>query len=341
MAIPPLYPLRFEPIFLPRIWGGRTLGELLGQPLPGSGPIGEAWVVSDQDGQMSRVAEGPLRGRTLRELMEEAGPRLLGHGNERRFPLLLKFLDARDTLSVQVHPHDRHTHLLPPGQRGKTEAWLVLQADPGSRIYAGLTPGTDAKQLRQALAGRRIVEHLASFAPRVGDCIFLPAGTVHALGGGVVLFEVQQNSDMTFRLYDWDRVDAQTGMSRPLHVEESLACTDFASTVRGPVTPVVECDGPVRRERLVRCPYFQMWRTESAVPYWIGGTGHCSIVVGLEGEAALHHGEKSYAVRRGDVLLLPAEVGACTCKPAGRLVAAECSTTVEAGEDAHASSKRR
>jgi len=325
MAIAALYPLRFEPIFQSRIWGGRRLGEFLGRALPGTGPVGEAWVLSDQGDHVTRVAEGPLQGKSLRELMATASERILGPAGKgaSQFPLLLKFLDARDKLSVQVHPSDAHEHLLPTGQRGKTEVWLVLQAEPGSRIYAGLTPGTTATDLRRALAERQVARHLASFVPRAGDCVFLPAGTVHALGGGVMLFEVQQNSDMTFRLYDWDRVDAQTGKPRQLHVEESLACTDFASVVRGPVTPVIESPAPVRRERLVRCPYFQLWRLTATQPFSAGADQRCSILVGLEGEAVLHHHEKTYGLRRGDVLLLPAEVGACRCEPAGKFVLLE------------------
>ena len=132
-------------------------------------------------------------------------------GRFRRFPLLLKFLDARDTLSVQVHPSDLQTDYLPAGEHGKTEAWVVLDAEPDSRIYAGLKLGTTADVLRRALANRTVADHLASFTPKPGDAVFLQAGTVHSLGGGLVVFEVQENSDVTFRLYDWDRVDAKTG----------------------------------------------------------------------------------------------------------------------------------
>jgi mannose-6-phosphate isomerase len=325
LATAPLYPLRFEPIFQPRIWGGRWLGELLGRPLPGTGPIGEAWVLSDQGDSVSRVAEGPLQDTSLHELMAAAGERIVGPAAKgaTQFPLLLKFLDARDKLSVQVHPSDAHKELLPAGQRGKTEAWLVLRADPGSRIYAGLTPGTTASDLRRALAEGKIAQRLGSFVPKAGDCVFLPAGTVHALDGGLALFEVQQNSDMTFRLYDWGRVDAQTGKPRQLHIEQSLACTDFASVVRGPVAPVVESRAPVQREQLVSCPYFQLWRLTATEPFSIGADQRCSILTALEGEAVLRHRERTYALRRGDVLLLPAAVGACHCAPAGKFVLLE------------------
>jgi mannose-6-phosphate isomerase len=227
-----LYPLRFEPIYQYRLWGGRRLAGLLDAPLP-DGPIGEAWVLSDREDHPSRVADGPLKGQSIAQLLEHFPEQMMGKlaRRFRRFPLLLKFLDAREMLSVQVHPSDAymdtHTDLLPLGETGKTEAWVVLEAGTGSRIYAGLQPGTTEAGLRQALANGGVVKRLACFAPKSGDAIFLPAGTVHALGGGVVVFEVQQNCDVTFRLYDWDHVDAKTGKPRALQVARGLSCVDF------------------------------------------------------------------------------------------------------------------
>ncbi len=321
----PLPPLRFEPIFKPTIWGGRRLAEVLRQPLPGDGPVGEAWVLCDQEGQPSRIADGPYRGQTLRQLLEQAAPRVLGpHAAAgQRFPLLLKFLDARDTLSVQVHPDDRHTHLLPPGQRGKTEAWVVLHAEPDSRIYAGLRPGLGPDDLRRALRERTLAQLLGTYHPSPGDCFFLPAGTVHALGGGLVLFEVQQNSDVTFRLYDWDRVDAKTGRPRQLHVEEALACTDYAAGMTGPEVPVVERTGPVRRERLVSCTHFHLWRWHGSQPFSLPA-GKCRIIISLQGQAQLEHPGGSCAVEHGDVVLLPAELGSCLLRPDETITLLEC-----------------
>jgi mannose-6-phosphate isomerase len=146
-----LYPLRFEPIYQSRLWGGRRLANLLSAPLPGAGPIGEAWLLSDRDDHPSVVADGPLKGRTIGELMQQWSEQLLGKlaGHFRRFPLLLKFLDARETLSVQVHPSDQQTKYLPAGESGKTEAWVVLEAGPECRIYAGLTrPVSSGSALR-------------------------------------------------------------------------------------------------------------------------------------------------------------------------------------------------
>src|ERR1039458_7994447 len=193
-----LYPLRFEPIYQYRLWGGRRLAGLLTAPLPGDGPIGEAWVLSDRADHPSRVANGPLKGRTIGELLEQSPEQLLGKLAQRfhRFPLLLKFLDAREMLSVQVHPGDAHTDLLPAGETGKTEAWVVLEAGPESRIYAGLKQGTTADDLRRALTNQTGAEPPHCFPPKPGDGVFIPAGTVHSLGGGIVVFEVQLNSDV-------------------------------------------------------------------------------------------------------------------------------------------------
>src|ERR1035437_6205133 len=280
-----LYPLRFEPIYQYRLWGGRRLAGVLTAPLPGEGPIGEAWVLSDRDDLPSHVADGPLKGRTIAQLLEQFPKYVMGKlaGRFRRFPLLLKFLDAREMLSVQVHPGDAHTGLLPAGETGKTEAWVVLEAGPESRIYAGLKPGTTADDLRRALTNGTMANHLACFTPKPGDGVFLPAGTVHALGGGVVVFEVQQNSDVTFRLYDWDHVDAKTGQPRALQVDQAIACIDFAEGAAGLVAPVVEATTPVGRERVFQCEYFWLWRLRGQSPFTVGAAGVPRVLICIEG----------------------------------------------------------
>jgi mannose-6-phosphate isomerase len=313
----PLYPLRFEPIYQYRLWGGRRLADLLSAPLPGDGPIGEAWLLSDRDDCRSRVADGPLKGRTIGQLLKQSPEQLLGKlaGRLRRFPLLLKFLDARDTLSVQVHPSDRQADYLPAGETGKTEAWVVLEAGPESRIYAGLKPATTADNLRRTIANGEVANHLACFTPKPGDGVFLPAGTVHALGGNVVVFEVQQNSDVTFRLYDWDHVDAKTGHRRALQVDRAIACIDFAQGVIGPVVPVVEEVKPVLRERLFLCEHFGLWRLRGELPFMVGAAGTPRVLVCIAGDGQLKHDCGNYAVGKGDVVLLPAVVGACVFRP--------------------------
>ncbi len=161
---PRLYPLRFKPIYEYRLWGGRRLGDLLAAPLPGDGPVGEAWLLSDRADHASRVANGLLKGRTLGQLLEQAPEQVLGTlaGRFPRFPLLLKFLDVRELLSLQVHPADAHTDLLPAGESGKTEAWVVLEAGKDSRVNAGLQPGTTADDLRRALTSGTVADHVVS-----------------------------------------------------------------------------------------------------------------------------------------------------------------------------------
>ncbi len=173
----PLYPLRFEPIYQYRLRGGRRLLDLITAPVPKDGPVGEAWVLNDRDDHPSKVADGPLKGRTIRQLLKPYPEGSLGKlsGHFRRFQLLLKFISARETLSVQVHPSDAYTELLPPGGTGKTEAWVELEAGTESRIYAGLKPVATADNLRRSLANGTVADHLACFTPKPGDAVFLPA----------------------------------------------------------------------------------------------------------------------------------------------------------------------
>jgi mannose-6-phosphate isomerase len=310
-----LYPLTFEPIYQYRPWGGRRLADLLSAPLPGDGPVGEAWVLSDREDHSSLVASGEFKGKTITQLLNQFPEQILGKeaGRFPRFPILLKFLDVRETLSIQVHPSDRQTRYLPEGESGKTEAWVVLAAGPESRVYAGLQPGSTENSLRVAIANGTLAEHLASFAPRPGDGIFVPAGTVHALGG-LVVFEVQENSDVTFRLYDWDHVDSVTGRQRPLQVDQALACIDFLQGAVGPVVPVVEETGSVLRERLFQCEQFGLERLRGTSPFPVGALGAPRVLVCLAGEGQLEHHGAQYPFTRGDVLLLPAVIGACICR---------------------------
>jgi mannose-6-phosphate isomerase len=314
----PLYPLRFEPIYQYRLWGGRRLSGLLRSPLPNEGPIGEAWVLSDREDHPSQVANGPLKGQTIGTVMQQFQDQLMGELARRflRFPLLLKFLDAREMLSVQVHPGYPPDKPLPEGETAKTEAWVVLQAEKESRIYAGLKPGTTADILRQSLTHKTLADHLSSITPKPGDGVFIPAGTVHSLGGDVVVFEVQQNSDTTFRLYDWGHVDDKTGRPRELQVDQALACIDFMDGAAGLVTPVVETKTPVERERFFDCDAFRLWRLCGESPFTIATQGVPRVLVCIEGRGQIEHGGDTYAVGRGEVWLLPAVIESCVFRPA-------------------------
>ncbi|HEX3827974.1 MAG TPA: type I phosphomannose isomerase catalytic subunit [Sporichthyaceae bacterium] len=314
----PRYPLRFEPIYQHRPWGGRRLADLLAAPLP-DGLVGEAWLLSDRDDHQSRVANGPLEGQSIGQLLEQWPEEMLGSlaGCFPRFPLLLKFIDARGMLSVQVHPSDHQAADLLLGDSGKTEAWVVLEAEPDSHIYAGLKPGTTADDLRRSLADTTVTDRLACFTPKAGDGVFLPAGTVHALGGGVVVFEVQQNSDLTFRLYDWDRADPRTGRLRELQVDRALACADFAAGPVAPVLPVEQHGDPLPAEEVFRCEQFGLRRFTGETRFGVGIQGSPRVLVCIGGEGDLEYDDQTFAVRTGEVVLLPAAVGACVFQPAG------------------------
>ena len=313
------YPLRFESIYQYRLWGGRRLGDLLTEPLPGNGPIGEAWALSDRDDFQSRVADGSFKGRTIAQVLAQFPQQVMGKlaGRFRRFPLLLKFLDALEMLSVQVHPSDAHPDLLPAGETGKTEAWVVLEAGPKSRVYAGLKPGTTEAGLRQALANGGAADRLAYFTPKPGDAVFLPAGTVHSLGGDIVVFEVQENSDVTFRLYDWNHIDATTGKPRTLQVDQALACIDFGERAGGLVAPLVETTTPVKRERLFHCGQFRLSRLQGDAPFAVGTPGAPSVLVCIGGAGQIEQSDAAYPVAKGNVFLLPAAIGACAFRPRG------------------------
>jgi mannose-6-phosphate isomerase len=310
-----LYPLSFEPIFQYRLWGGRKLGDFMHKPLP-DGPIGEAWILSDRKDHASKVIDGPLMGATITDLMARDKRAILGDHADRfdRFPLLLKFLDVQKMLSVQVHPEDDKADLIPEGDTGKTEAWVVLEADPKSRIYAGLKPHTTAEDLR-ALTTKTADQHLSSFEPKVGQGVQILAGTVHSLGDGVVVFEVQENSDVTFRLYDWDHVDPTTGQKRDLQVDKALACVDSGQGEIGPVTPAVETTAPVRREQYFDNQHFALWRTQGAAPFDVGAADQPRVLVCAEGSGNVEHEGADFALARGGVMLLPASVGVCRFRP--------------------------
>jgi len=304
-----LCPLIFQPIFKPKIWGGRNLATLLDKTLPEGVSIGESWECADLESAQSVVARGPARGRTLHELVTEWGSRLLGrarpvHG---RFPLLIKFLDATEPLSIQVHPD---SNVEGAGIASKDEAWFILQAEPAAIIYRGLRKGVTMAALEQALRERpaSIVDLLEVIRVRAGDAFYLPAGTIHALGGGIAVAEVQMPSDTTYRLYDWDRQrpDDDAG----LHIAPALAAIrthidSAAHEKRSHVTSVF-----TTVTRLITCPSFVVEKVrfvegiEQDIPY---AELVCWIV--LEGRGEIHYGAgEKETFARGEVVVLPAEL---------------------------------
>jgi mannose-6-phosphate isomerase len=282
-------------------------------------------VLSDRTDHQSLVANGTLKGQTLGQVMEQFREQLMGKLSSRfrRFPLLLKFLDAHAMLSVQVHPSDAHPELIPAGDTAKTEAWVVIEAEKGSHIYAGLRSGTTAGSLRQSLDDGTIADQLVCIAPKAGDAVFIPAGTVHTLGDDVMVFEVQQNSDTTFRLYDWGHIDPETKKPRPLQVDQAFACIAFGASDSGLVAARVETTTPVERERLFDCPAFLLWRVLGQDRFTVGATEKPRVLVGIEGSGQITHDGTPYAVGKGDVWLLPAEAGVCAFQPSGEVILLE------------------
>lgn len=299
-------PLRFQPLFKRIRWGGRRLGTELGKLIGSETDYAESWELVDHGVDQSLVAEGPLKGIPLCQLLREAAPALLGaHEKLTHFPLLIKFLDARDRLSVQVHPNDEQAARSVPGERGKTEAWVILAAEPGGCVYAGLKPGVDRAALRQALESGTVESCLSRLEVRPGDSVFIPAGTVHAIGEGVLLAEVQQSSDLTFRLYDWNRLGTD-GQPRPLHVEQSLECIDFD---RGPVElcrPVCEQWAAVVREVLVESPYFTIRRYRGSGRIELPAKNRCGVCIVLEGTVELSNAAGTMSFCKGETTLIPA-----------------------------------
>ena len=329
MSATPLYPLRFEPMFQYRIWGGRELGEFMDAKLPGDDPIGEAWILSDRADHASRVENGALAGKTISQLMQERKEDILGDQADRfeRFPLLLKFLDAEEMLSVQVHPDDDQTELIPKGDTGKTEAWVVLRAKPKARIYAGLKPGTSADELR-SLTAADVDDRLASFQPKPGQAVKIAAGTVHTLGDGLVVFEVQENSDVTFRLFDWDHVDAKTGKPRPLQIDEALAAIDFDRGAVTPAEPQLQASEPARIEKLIDDLHFDVVRRNGSRPFPVGALNEARVLVCIEGRGEIEAGSQSVSMGCGEVVLLPAVVGTGAFNPNGSATILEISVPV-------------
>ncbi len=298
---PKSYPMKLAPRFLAKPWGGRRIGELFGKPLPEGEPIGESWEFFDRPDGSSRILNGPLAGRELAALRGDVP-----------LPLMTKIIDARETLSVQVHPDDEAAAEL--GGEAKAEAWFILEAEPEALIYKGLKEGVGPAEFVAALRDESIPDCLHSFHPQAGDVVYLSAGTVHAIGGGVVLLEVQENSDTTYRLHDWGRMGLD-GKPRELHIESAVRSTEFSGPGINCVEPrIVEDDGRYHRIERVSCPQFTMeeqkilglvtFETERE------GLERWHTIFILEGEGTVRsfgRGREDVFFSPGDTLLLPAE----------------------------------
>lgn len=299
-------PLSFRSYLRPQPWGSQRFANVLQRPQAIGGRFGESWEISSHAMHQSCLAEGPLAGQTLSQLWAKYRNEWYGDDSPTLFPWLVKYLDCHEFLSVQVHPNDDLALRYASGEGGKTEAWVVLDTDPSARIYAGFKDGTTIGEVTERTSDGTLANCLHSFVPRRGDCIYIPAGTVHSVGGGVLMIEVQQTSDATFRLFDWNRVGLD-GSPRALHVDQSLSAIDWAA---GPVNPVVPQawngdDGDLSGELLIDCPYFQWKRFSLAeTPATLVGQS-LAIWTLIDGEALLSGDGYEKRVRLGDTLLIP------------------------------------
>jgi len=295
-------PLTFQPIFKERIWGGRKLATLFGKTLPEGVRIGESWELVDRGDDQSVVKDGPLIGQTLHELWINHRAEIFGEvAGAPRFPLLIKLLDCAEKLSLQVHPPESAAQRL--GGEPKTECWYIAAAEPDSELYLGVRKGTDRRNFADAIRAGKAADHTNRVPVDPGDFFFIQSGHLHAIGGGNVIVEIQQNSDTTYRVFDWNRID-ENGQSRDLHVEESLACIDFNHTE----PKKADAAG----EELLRCDHFAVERWELSTPRAFAPRGQFAIGVVLHGEARV--GESIFAP--GDFFLLPADCAMRDIAPA-------------------------
>jgi len=305
-----IYPLMFEPIQREKLWGGSHLAELLGKSAPPDAGIGESWEISDYPELETNVANGPLSGTSLRRLVEERAAEIVGDEaalQGGRFPLLVKYLDAKETLSVQVHPGDPYAEEHEQGF-GKKEAWYIIHVEPDAKLIRGVHAGVTRETFARALEKGKLDPCLHTFEPKPGDVIMIPWGTVHAVGAGIVLAEIQQTSDLTYRVYDWSRVDAH-GASRELHVEKALDVIEFEEPKTNTVERKLLDDGPSKRYEGVRCDKFVVEVIE------LGGTvddapppNRFVILNVVAGDALLESAAGEIHLPIGSTVLIPASL---------------------------------
>lgn len=300
-------PLTFTPHLRAQVWGGRRLETIVGKQLPLEGRFGESWELSTHPLHISCADSGAWAGQSLADIWDRFSElwQPVGQREDGSFPLLVKWLDCDAMLSVQVHPGDECARRLLNEASGKTEAWVVIHAEPTAKIYAGLKLGIDRDELERRSADGTVADCLHSFTPVRGDVVHIPAGTVHASGGGIVMAEVQQTSDATFRLFDWNRLGAD-GQPRQLHLAEAFECIDYN---RGPVNPVTRLDLDGACESALAavhaCPYFR-FESLTVGREWINLPGdELTIVMCLAGSLTVGEGDEAVTLQTGSTCLLP------------------------------------
>jgi len=304
-----LYPFTFQSVFKERIWGGRELERLFGKELPPGKVIGESWEVSDRPGDASVIANGPLAGKDLRWLLENHAVEILGGAKPAaagRFPLLCKILDAREKLSLQVHPPADNAAEL----RGepKTEMWFIADAAQNASLYVGLQRGVTRAEFEKKIADGSVAECFHRIPVRAGDSMFLPSGRVHAIGDGLVIFEIQQNSDTTYRVFDWNRVGLD-GKPRELHVAQSLASIDFNDFEPKLVETKFAADGKIQKRALVNNPLFNVetWKLNSGTNGLLKPK-KLQIVAVTAGKIEIKSGATALDLSAGQFCLIPASL---------------------------------
>ena len=315
-----LYPLVLEPIFKYRIWGGRRLGKMLGKKLPADEPIGESWEISCRGEDNNVIKNGDLAGQTIADVLRGNREALLGPSLVQgpKFPLLNKFIDAHKLLSVQVHPDEQVAREI-VGAESKTEAWYIMHADPGATLIKGLQPGVTKEVFEEAILNDTVPTVLNSVPVSAGDMVFVPAGCVHAMGEGLVICEIQQNSDTTFRVYDWGRVGPD-GKPRQLHIEQALRAINFDDRSPDRISSIEVTEGGNRREYLIACPHFAAQRLvlEEPSAESTGGKRFESLMV-VSGAAEIRvEGRDSTSIGVGDSVLMPACIDEFEIAPADR-----------------------
>lgn len=314
-----LYPIRFTPLLKETLWGGSALMERFGKKAAPGSRVGESWEISGMPGASSVVANGYLRGNTLEEIAEVYMDELLGDSVYRKygteFPLLIKFIDARDTLSIQVHPDDRLS-----AERhhawGKTEMWYIIDAEPGSVIYTGFRKKTTKEEYLEYLTGKRVADLINATPVSAGDAFFIPAGMVHAIGAGILLAEIQQTSDVTYRIYDWDRRDS-TGRPRELHTALALDAIDFNIDTSNLIQPEPVVNG---RVTIATSPYFHTSLIDFDRPvikdYSL--TDSFIIYLCIKNMAVIECFGHREEINAGETVLIPASADSVTIIPQGR-----------------------
>jgi mannose-6-phosphate isomerase len=332
------YPLTFTPALKDYIWGGRNLENLYNRQLPPSGPIAESWEVSGHPNGPAIVDGGPLAGQSLPGVLETWGVGLVGTRagwalERNKFPLLVKLLDAEKRLSVQVHPQDSYALTNENGELGKTEMWYILHARPGAQLILGLRPGVTPQAFRQAVADNELDRWLHHLRVKAGDAIFVPAGTVHAILEGIIAAEIQQNSDTTYRIYDWGRVGAD-GVPRPLHVDKALEVINFELIEPGPYQPVlVTSEDGITRQEITRSEYFVVEKVAlSPGAVYTGQTDGTSLEIWgtVDGSSELAWAGKPVSLPAIRFCLVPARLGGFAIRFIEAARSAEAARSTEA-----------